>query len=177
MRYNDNMLSKVTNDGFDAVYKIMEESFPQNEIRSFYGQQALLGNADYSLFVLRENGQTLGFIAVWELCDFVFVEHFAISEKHRGRGLGTAMLSEIKSMFSVPLVLEVEPPVDTKTRKRIAFYEHNGFVYHDFYYVQPAMEEGREEVELKVMSTQKLDMNGFEKVRNVLYKSIYNVQI
>ena len=150
----------------------MEDSFPSNEIRSYIGQLNLLQNPDYSLFVKEQNGEIVGFIATWDLGDFTFVEHFAVSEKHRGKGLGSEILSKIKDM-SDPLVLEVEPPTDLKTRKRIAFYEKNGLIYHDFYYVQPAMENGKDEVELKIMSTQKLDINGFEKVKRTLYKKIY----
>ena len=166
------MLKKLTNDGFNSVYNIMEDSFPSNEIRSYIGQLNLLQNPDYSLFVKEQNGEIVGFIATWDLGDFTFVEHFAVSEKHRGKGLGSEILSKIKDM-SDPLVLEVEPPTDLKTRKRIAFYEKNGLIYHDFYYVQPAMENGKDEVELKIMSTQKLDINGFEKVKRTLYKKIY----
>ena len=166
------MLKKLTNDGFASVYNIMEDSFPSNEIRSYIGQLNLLQNPDYSLFVKEQNGEIVGFIATWDLGDFTFVEHFAVSEKHRGKGLGSEILSKIKDV-SDPLVLEVEPPTDLKTRKRIAFYEKNGLIYHDFYYVQPAMENGKDEVELKIMSTQKLDINGFEKVKRTLYKKIY----
>ena len=167
------MLKKLTNDGFASVYNIMEDSFPSNEIRSYIGQLNLLQNPDYSLFVKEQNGEIVGFIATWDLGDFTFVEHFAVSEKHRGKGLGSEILSKIKDMSAKPIVLEVEPPTDLKTRKRIAFYEKNGLIYHDFYYVQPAMENGKDEVELKIMSTQKLDINGFEKVKRTLYKKIY----
>ena len=167
------MLTKITNDGFDAVYKIMENSFPKNEIRSYEGQYNLLKNPDYSLFAMRKNRETVGFIATWDLADFTFVEHFAVSEVCRGKGLGSTILSEIKAMNTKPLVLEVEPPIDTKTRKRIAFYEKNGLFFHDYYYVQPAMEDGKEEVELRIMSTQNLDELGFESVKKTLYKEVY----
>ncbi len=167
------MLRKITNNGFNSVYTIMENSFPTNEIRSYIGQYNLLKNSNYSLFAREENGEIVGFIATWDLVDFTFIEHFAVSEKHRGKGLGSEILDEIKLLNSKPLVLEVEPPIDVKTAKRIAFYEKNGLIFHDFYYVQPAMEKGKDEVELRIMSTQKLDKDGFEKVRKVLYKEIY----
>ena len=64
MRYNRRMLKRLTNDGFDTVYNIMEHSFPKNEIRSKSGQYALLKNSEYSLFVREEEGEIIGFIAV-----------------------------------------------------------------------------------------------------------------
>ncbi|MBE5732387.1 MAG: GNAT family N-acetyltransferase [Clostridiales bacterium] len=167
------MIKKITNDGFDAVYKIMQDSFPQNEIRSYKGQNALLKEQNYSLFIKQENAEIIGFIGVWDLDDFVFVEHFAVSKEHRGKGVGSEILRELKARICAPIVLEVEPPVDEKTRKRIAFYEKNGLFFHDYYYVQPPLEKEREEVELRIMCSKKLDRNGFEKVRNVLYKKIY----
>jgi ribosomal protein S18 acetylase RimI-like enzyme len=151
----------------------MQDSFPKNEIRSYKGQKALLKEKKYSLFIKQENAEIIGFIGVWNLDDYVFVEHFAVSEKNRGKGVGSEILSKIKTKFSKPLVLEVEPPCDIKTSKRIAFYEKNGLFFHDYYYVQPPLEKEREEVELRIMCSEKLDRNGFEKVRNVLYKEIY----
>ena len=176
MRYNERMLRRLTNDGFDAVYNIMERSFPQNEIRSYGGQYALLKNSEYSLFVREENGVIIGFISVWDLDEIAFVEHFAIAEKWRGKGVGSGMLGEIFSLFDKPIVLEVEPPIDERTKKRVGFYECNGLIFHDYYYVQPAMEKGREEVELRIMCSQKLDYANFEKVRAQLYTKIYKVK-
>ena len=171
------MLKRLTNDGFDTVYNIMEHSFPKNEIRSKSGQCALLKNSEYSLFVREEEGEIIGFIAVWDLDAIAFVEHFAIAEKSRGKGVGSAMLGEVFSLFDKPIVLEVEPPVDEKTKKRVGFYERNGLIFHDYYYVQPSMEKGREEVELRIMCSEKLDYANFEKVRAQLYTKIYKVNV
>ncbi len=169
------MLKKIIDNGFDAVYKIMENSFPQNEIRSYARQRELLFNSDYALFVHEENEKIVGFISVWKLTDFIFIEHFAISNEHRGKGLGSSILTELKERYFLPLILEVEPPTDKKTRKRISFYECNGFIYHDYHYIQPAMEKGREEVELKIMSSVHLDKASFERVKKTLYSKIYHV--
>jgi ribosomal protein S18 acetylase RimI-like enzyme len=171
------MLKRLTNDGFDAVYEIMERSFPRNEIRSKSGQFALLKKDEYSLLAYENEGEIIGFISVWDLGEIAFVEHFAIDEKHRGRGVGSAMLGEVFTLYSAPIVLEVEPPTDEKTKKRIGFYERNGLVFHDYYYVQPSMEKGRYEVELKIMCSQVLDRENFEKVRAKLYAKIYKVKI
>lgn len=177
MQYNGRMLKRLTNDGFDAVYNIMERSFPRNEIRSKLGQYALLKNGEYSLFVREEEGEIIGFIAVWDLGEIAFVEHFAIAEEWRGKGVGSAMIGDVFALFDKPIVLEVEPPIDEKTRKRVGFYERNGLIFHDYYYVQPSMEKGREEVELRIMCSEKLDLEGFEKVRAQLYTKIYKVNV
>ena len=169
------MLKKITYDEFDAVYKIMQDSFPKNEIRSYSGQRKLLAKNEYSMFAIVKNASVIGFIALWTVSDFLFVEHFALSEQYRGKGIGSQILNEIKLRFSLPIVLEVEPPVDKKTSKRIAFYEKNGFTYHDFYYVQPALEKTREQLQLKIMSTKRLSEQDFNRVRDALYKDIYKV--
>ena len=58
----------------------MQQSFPLAEYRSFADTQALLSRGDYELLVHADADGIIGLIARWKLDDFLFVEHFAISE-------------------------------------------------------------------------------------------------
>ena len=84
------------------------------------------------------------------------------------------MLQELKQFTGNRLCLEVEPPEDELTRRRIAFYERNGFIYHDFAYMQPALSKGQNTIPLKIMTTgDKLDKTAFEEIKELLYSQVY----
>ena len=170
------MLENVTLADFDEVFKIMESSFPPDEYRDYSSQKALFYEKRYKLFCKKNSGCVVAFIAVWEFDEFVFVEHFAVDKSLRGKGTGTQMLAEIKEKFNKQLCLEVEPPVDEITKRRVGFYSRNGFFLNEYDYVQPAMLDGKNPIPLMVMSSGSiLDKNRFELVKSILYKEVYNV--
>ena len=76
-------LEKLDRSDFEEVYRIMEQSFPADERRKKEGQQKLLDEEKYELLGVRNEGGLLAFLAVWEFAEFVFIEHFAVSEKAR----------------------------------------------------------------------------------------------
>lgn len=169
------MIEKCDLADFESVYIIMESSFPINEIRSRHGQYELLKKENYSLYIKKEQGKIIGFISVWDLGDFNFIEHFAIDKNYRNKGVGSKMLKQVIDSSKKKVVLEVEPIINETTKKRVDFYTSNGMFYHDFYYEQPALEKERERVELKIMSTTLLTEQDFNKVKEILYKKVYKV--
>ena len=80
-------LEKLDRSDFEEVYRIMEQSFPADERRKKEGQQKLLDEEKYELLGVRNEGGLLAFLAVWEFAEFVFIEHFAVSEKARNSGI------------------------------------------------------------------------------------------
>ena len=97
---------------FDKVYRIMEESFPIDERRTYEEQKALLNNKLYSIYILSdiENDNIKAFIAIWQFDDFAFVEHFAVSSSYRNGGIGALILQEVQKLLSCMICLEVELP-------------------------------------------------------------------
>ncbi|MCG8399496.1 GNAT family N-acetyltransferase, partial [Bacillus atrophaeus] len=87
----------------------------------------------------------LAFLAVWEFAEFVFIEHFAVSEKARNSGIGGKMLEELARQKAGKVVLEVELPEDSLKKRRIGFYERHGFTFNEYPYIQPPMGEDRHE--------------------------------
>lgn len=77
------------------------------------GQQKLLDEEKYELLGVRNEGGLLAFLAVWEFAEFVFIEHFAVSEKARNSGIGGKMLEELARQKAGKVVLEVELPEDS----------------------------------------------------------------
>ena len=171
------MLKLLTREAFPMVYDIMEQSFPKEEYRTFDGQRALTERANYRLYgEMDPTGQLRGFMAVWEVEGYCFLEHFAVSPTERNCGLGAAMLRELKALYHEPICLEVELPESELTRRRVAFYERNGFYLNPYPYEQPSLGEGRAPVPLQLMTTgSTLTREAFGTLKRILYTEVYGV--
>ncbi len=171
------MLVILNIEDFHKAYSIMEESFPVDERRPYEKQRELLDNKIYKLFGVwcEYSGDLKGLMAVYELENMVFLEHFAVSSRYRNSGLGANMLQELIESCGKMVCLEVELPTTEMTRRRIGFYERNGLCYNDYDYVQPALAKGQKPVELRIMSSgKKLSYEEFVGVRELIYKEVYH---
>lgn len=173
------MLEELQVKDFDKVYSMMEESFPVDERRTYEEQKALLDNEMYSIYILpdTENDNIKAFIAIWRFDDFAFVEHFAVSPLYRNGGLGALILQEVKKLLSSMICLEVELPEEEMAKRRIGFYERNGFYYNEYEYMQPAISKDRNEIPLRIMTTcGKVTEDRFNEMKDILYQYVYGVE-
>lgn len=168
-------LQKLKDEDFDKVFDIMQESFPKNEYRPYEQQKALLNKDNYTIYAkYAEDGNVIAFIAVWYLRGYVFIEHFAVNSRYRNGGIGSKILNELKTVVDKPICLEVEKPDTLIAKRRIAFYEKHGFVYHDFYYEQPALAPGQQPLVLAIMTTPNpVEIDEFQKITQLLRSIVY----
>ena len=117
------MLQRINETNFPEIYRIMQASFSDDEYRPYDEQLALFEEPEYRIYYM-----PAGFLAVWEFESFIYIEHFAVDPALRNSGTGSAMLQELVKQYQKPICLEVELPEDELTRRRIGFYERNGFV-------------------------------------------------
>lgn len=172
------MLEIMKKQEFDQVFSIMERSFPTNEYRNYREQKQLLERPEYCIYVLhdRKNTDIRAFLAVWRLSDVTFYEHFASAPEVRGQGLGAAVLREAEQLCPGQICLEVEPPETEMAKRRIAFYERNGFSINDYPYFQPPISEGKQEIPLKIMTSGgRIGEERFEEIKNRLYREVYQL--
>lgn len=164
---------------FNEVYRIMKESFPESEMRSFEGQKNLLTKSNYKIVPKYDKSKKtlIAFIATWEFDDFVFIEHLAVTNKMRGQGIGGKLLKDyVNSCKNKRLILEVEPPYDDVSKRRIEFYERIGFHLHPFYYEQPPLQKDFDYIQLKIMVyPEKISEKEFTKIKKEIYKTVYKV--
>ena len=162
---------------FDAVYEIMKESFPRDEFRSYEGQKALLERSDYHLKTYEQEGKLLGFCAYYVFDEFLYIEHLACTPLSRGLGIGTKLVQGILSEEgNHPVILEVEPPVDKVTKRRVGFYERLGIVLNLYPHYQPPLNLTTDMVELKIMSSFKaLEEEEQKAYRRILNQRVYGV--
>lgn len=91
--------------------------------------------------LLVAEGSPVGFIIWWNIQDWRFIEHFAISSETRGKGYGAEVMRHYLEISEGKLLLEVEPAITPDAFRRISFYERMGFSLIDVAYRQPSYVE------------------------------------
>ena len=171
-------LDQMESKEFDAVYRLLEDSFPLDEYRPYEEQKALLDEPAYRIYVLRdESQQVAAMMAVWDLEEVCFIEHFAVDPALRGKGLGAFMLEKVRLHLKKPACLEAELPENEIAYRRLRFYQRNGFFVNDYPYMQPPISKGRKPVPLRILTDGRpVSQEEFEKIRSVLYRKVYRCQ-
>lgn len=159
----------------------MEASFPECERPDPEAQRKRIDNNPRMHCCAIEHPdhiEPVGLLTYWELDGMLYIEHFAIHPNLRGKGYGEqalALFLKISDAQTLPVVLEVEQPNDSLSRRRIDFYRRNGLVlWSDLGYIQPPYRTGGESVPMLIMSTPSLDPSNFSTLRDNLYRHVYN---
>ena len=154
----------------------MEQSFPEDERRTYEKQKALLDDRQFTTYVYKEKNSIISFITAWDFEKFSYIEHFAVNSNFRNKGLGAKMLAEIVPELKEIICLEAELPENEIAVRRIGFYQRNGFFTNNYPYVQPPYSEGKNPVELLIMTYgRKINEKEFQNIKKELYKKVYNV--
>ena len=166
------MLQRINETDFPEIYRIMQASFSDDEYRPYDEQLALFEEPEYRIYYM-----PAGFLAVWEFESFIYIEHFAVDPALRNSGTGSAMLQELVKQYQKPICLEVELPEDELTRRRIGFYERNGFVFNEYPYIQPPISKGKSPVTLRIMTYRsEITREEFQKMKEILYRRVYKCE-
>lgn len=166
------MLQRINETNFPEIYRIMQASFSDDEYRPYDEQLALFEEPEYRIYYM-----PAGFLAVWEFESFIYIEHFAVDPSLRNSGTGSAMLQELVKQYQKPICLEVELPEDELTRRRIGFYERNGFVFNEYPYIQPPISKGKSPVPLRIMTYKsEITREEFQKMKEILYRRVYKCE-
>ena len=164
-------LKKATVEDFDAMYDELERSFISEERRDREDARRLINDGVYTVYHVLDSEARVGFVTVWELDGFAFVEHFVTYGRFRNMGYGSSALELLKARYD-KIVLEAEPPNDNLTARRVAFYGRNGFCKNSQYYFQPSYRKGGDGVELVIMSYPRL-LDDFDSAVSKIYKKVY----
>lgn len=171
------MIEKFSINDFEKIYKIMENSFPLTEFRPKHEQLALFDNANYSVHGIRENGEIITIAAVWNFESIMFIEHLATAIEKRNQGLGKELLNELINSTDKTVCLEVDPPENELTRRRIAFYERCGMHFNSYPYIQPSITKGKKPIPLFIMTSRsEIDEDKFQFIKQLLYKYVYKTE-
>lgn len=168
-------MANLSRKKLDEMLGIYESQFPSAERRKISDQKKIMKDDRYEIDYIDQDGLMAAFCATWNLEGFIFIEHLAVRETHKGYGYGTLLL-ERQVKQGRPLILEVELPEDEIRKKRIAFYEKIGFHLNKYEYSQPPLSEGGSNVEMMVMSHPgSLSEDEFKEIRQTLYSQVYGI--
>lgn len=163
----------TSNQGLEEIKELYLNSFPAYERREFNELEKQLEKSYNQIFQVRLNQIIIGFISLWNFDDFVFVEHFAIYPNQRGKGYGKLVVQEVMDTTSKPIVLEVEPPIDEDSIRRVRFYCNFGLSILPQVYMQPSYDGVKPGVELKLMTNYNLPTDTW--VMNCIRKIVASV--
>lgn len=160
---------------FDEAYKLLEQSFPKSEIRSYREMKKILSYSNYRMIgFLNHNQEICGLLGTWDLGLFMFVEHLAVDPNRRGNGIGSKIMRSFLECVDKPIILEVEDPVDEIKHRRVQFYERLGFTFNPLGYIQPMLQQSRVPVKLKLMSYPKrVGLAKFSILKEKIFKTVY----
>lgn len=138
---------------FNKCWELYNLAFPEIERRPLdYQLEAIKMEAFNFEAILDDNSSLLddnlinnnhicnsfiGFISWWEFDDLIYIEHFAVDNSLRGGGFGKKILNNFMQEQTKPILLEVEHPHNSIQRRRINFYEREGFILNHYSYKQP----------------------------------------
>ncbi|MDR1172611.1 MAG: GNAT family N-acetyltransferase [Bacteroidales bacterium] len=166
-------------DTLSPLRDIYESAFPANERREFDSVIELARtNPDFILYEILRDNEPAGLFSTWNAGSFVFIEHFATSEKYRGRGIGQRVIESWLAGQTQPVVLEVERPDEEMSRRRIRFYERSGFRLWPVNYMQPAYSIDSNPVSMHLMTYGGIDLDEMlDEVTQQVYRTVYAVAL
>lgn len=137
---------------YNMFWDLYQASFPDYEQRSHKSQKSLQKADKFTLLSFCEGKQYIGFLAYWNLNQFCYLEHFAISPNLRGKGYGSEIINHFSKIDGKKLLLEIDPVADNISRKRCEFYEKLGFKSNDFDFINPGYKGKEKPHRLTLMS-------------------------
>lgn len=164
---------------YTFIEELMHESFPVDERRDDDAQRYNTDhNQLFAAYLITEGEINIGLITLWKLDGFYYVEHLATSPQVRNKGYGKMIIQALLHDFSdYTIVLEVELPEDDLSKRRIGFYERNGFKLCHKPYMQPPYRSVGTPIPMHVMYSGDRPIDDiFDKIKSEIYRNVYLVK-
>lgn len=169
---------KLNKESFDEAYTVLKDAFPAAELRQKDKVYDLFIKEELTIYGLKHRDEIVAVLLCWYFEDFLFLENFAVKEKYRGKGYGSKILKEIKSIYNGLIILEVEKPYDDTSKKRVRFYEKNEFKLNRFGYDQPPFVPCIEDIPLLIMSTpDHISEEEFSSIKKYIFTKVYKKKL
>lgn len=169
---------KTTDTSYAFVENLLHESFPEEERRDDDMQRYNTDNNPlFTTYLITDDAEYIGLITLWRLSEFLYVEHLATSPSVRNKGYGKMIMQALLNNFpDSKIVLEVELPEDELSKRRIGFYERNGFILCEKPYMQPPYRKSGSPIPMHIMFSGTDSIDGmFDTITSEIYKNVYLV--
>lgn len=144
-------MTKTDDPYWEASWEIYQANFPSGERRLLSDQKRALADKRYYCMAILHTDRLAGILFYWMLPPFIFAEYLAVSDAFKGQGIGSQTMSLLKRQPG-RLILEIEPPVDEATIRRMRFYKRQGLVLNPYAHINLPLRIGQEDLPLRVMT-------------------------
>lgn len=142
----------VSKEIFEKAWRVVESSFPLAEQRSLGQHMRAMDDPEFRADIIFDDEQFVGILFYWIYDSrYLFIEHLAIDPELRGSGYGKRAMELILDKGYVTL-LEIDPPEDSVSVRRLDFYQRLGFVANPYEHIHPSYRPETEAHRLIVMS-------------------------
>ncbi|SHM10443.1 GNAT family N-acetyltransferase [Chryseobacterium polytrichastri] len=154
------------------IYNSYSSTFPEDERRDWDKFSSLFSNPNVKIISVLHDSKTIGYLILWELSHYVFVEHFEVLEEFRSQKFGSHITGYLFDNYP-RIILEIEPEhLNEDAKRRYSFYQKNGFKLLDEMYVQPSYGEGKKPLDLWLLSN--YTPENLKEVKDEIYDIVYH---
>lgn len=114
------------------IYKLYRSAFPRNERKPFTVIRSMQKKGKTDVWYFEKNGEFAGLAITINGNDLILLDYFAISEKKRGMGMGSEILSQLQKYYTgkgffceIECVRDDTDNLEEKKRRK-KFYLSNG---------------------------------------------------
>lgn len=130
-----------SDDRWDEAWALYESAFPYKERRSLDDHLRALADPRFEADGIWLDGRFVGLIYHWDCGGGRrYVEHLAVSPLLRGQQMGSRALTAFMQQ-TAGVILEIDPPIDEISIRRLHFYQRLGFVQNPQEYLHPSFRE------------------------------------
>lgn len=139
---------------WEQVWRLYTDSFPVYERRRISSHSRACEDGQFNTCIAIDNGNLLALLFYWKYDNYIYIEHIAVLPELRGKNIGSELLTEfIRLNQGKKLILEIDPPIDDISKRRLSFYEKVGFLDTGYSYIHPSFtKSGGQEHELHILS-------------------------
>lgn len=168
----------VEDEYWEALWHLYESAFPPAERRNRQQMERMLSERTDMYFNAVLEEELAGFFVYWVFGDFYYLEYLAVFPELRNKKIGQKVLEYAMQYLEGSRLLEVEPPVDDITTRRVRFYQRNGYEVLDKDYRQPSYDGEKEEIALWIMGNRSYDnpevlQRRLESIKQKVYRENY----
>ncbi|WP_159473271.1 GNAT family N-acetyltransferase [Chryseobacterium sp. 18068] len=154
------------------IYHSYSTTFPEDERREWSQFIKLFEHSNVKVISVLNDTENVGYLILWELTNYVFVEHFEVFAEFRNQKLGSHITDYLFKNYP-RIILEIEPEhLNEDAKRRFSFYQRNGFNLIDETYVQPSYGEGKRSLKLWLLAN--YSPENLEEVKDEIYDIVYH---
>lgn len=154
------------------IFNSYSTTFPEDERRDRDKFIALFNHPKVKVISVLHEAKNIGYLIIWELSNYTFVEHFEVFEEFRSQKLGSHITGYLFENYP-RIILEIEPEhLNDDAKRRYSFYQKNSFKLIDELYVQPSYGKNKNPLDLWLLAN--YSPENLEEIKDEIYDIVYH---